>query len=62
MVLFPPTTVAGFVTLVGGLVAVELGQVVAKGVRAIGAGGRSEEIQQIDSCIDSVRAVIKKLG
>ena len=62
MVLFPPTTVAGFMTLVGGLVAVELGQAVAKGVRAIGSVGRMEEIQHIDTWIDSLTMAVRKVG
>lgn len=53
MLLFPPTALAGAITLVSGVGAAGVGQVVGDGVKDIGTNTNVQEIQQIDAYISN---------
>lgn len=58
LMLFPSTALAGIVTLISGIGAVGVGNVVGDGVKDIGAKRNVQDIQQIDMYIDSIKNAI----
>ncbi len=58
LMLFPPTAIAGAITLVGGIGAAGVGKAVGDGVKKIGTNSNVQEIQQMDAYIDSIKNAI----
>jgi hypothetical protein len=58
LLLFPPTAIAGAITLASGLGATGIGKMVGDGVKDIGINSNTQAIQQIDAYIDSIKNAI----
>lgn len=58
LLLFPPTAIAGAITLASGVGAAGIGQMIGDGVKDIGTNSNTQEIQQIDAYIDSIKNAI----
>lgn len=58
LMLFPPTAIAGAITLVSGIGAAGVGKSVGDGVKDIGANSNTQAIQQIDAYINSIKNAI----
>jgi hypothetical protein len=58
LVLFPPTAIAGIITLVSGIGAVGVGKAVGDGIREIGTNSNTQAIEQIDAYINSIKNAI----
>ena len=58
LLLFPPTALAGAITLVSGMGASGVGKVVGDGIKEIGTSSNVQAIQQMDAYIDSVKNAI----
>jgi hypothetical protein len=58
LLLFPPTAIAGVITLASGIGAASIGKMVGDGVSNIGINSNTQDIQQIDSYIDSLKNAI----
>lgn len=58
LMMFPPTAIAGAITLVGGIGAAGVGKAVGDGVKNIGTNSNVQAIQQIDAYIDSIKNAI----
>lgn len=58
LMLFPPTAIAGAITLVGGIGAASAGKTIGDGVKKIGTNSNIQEIQQLDAYIDSIKNAI----
>lgn len=58
LMLFPPTALAGAITLASGAGAAGVGKVVGDGVREIGTMSNEQAVQQIDTYIDSIKNAI----
>jgi len=56
--LFPPTAIAGAITLASGVAASQAGQMIGDGVSNIGTNANKQSIEQIDSYIDSLKNAI----
>ncbi|MBD2187985.1 hypothetical protein [Pseudanabaena mucicola] len=58
LMLFPPTAIAGAITLASGVGAAKIGEMVGDGVSDIGTNSNTQAIQQIDEYIDSIKNAI----
>jgi len=58
LLLFPPTMLAGAVTLASGAGAAGVGKMVGDGVTNIGTNSNVQAIQQLDTYIDSIKNAI----
>lgn len=58
LMLFPPTAIAGAITLVSGVGVAGVGKAVGDGVKNIGTTSNTQVIQQIDVYIDSIKTAI----
>ncbi|MEE3715327.1 hypothetical protein V2H45_01050 [Tumidithrix elongata RA019] len=58
LLLFPPTAIAGAITLASGVGAAGIGKMVGDGVSNIGTNSNSQAIEQIDNYIDSIKNAI----
>jgi hypothetical protein len=58
LLLFPPTALAGAITLASGVGAAGIGKMVGDGVKDIGTNSNIQAIQQIDVYIDSIKNAI----
>jgi hypothetical protein len=58
LMLFPPTAIAGAITLASGVGAAKIGEIVGDGVSDIGTNTNTQAIQQIDEYIDSIKNAI----
>lgn len=58
LMLFPPTAIAGAITLIGGIGAAGVGKVVGDGVIKTGTNSNVQEIQQANAYIDSIKNAI----
>jgi hypothetical protein len=58
LLLFPPTAIAGAITLAAGVGTAGIGKMVGEGVNKIGTNSSTQEIQQIDAYIDSIKNAI----
>lgn len=59
LMLFPPTAIAGAITLASGVGATGVGQVVGEGVKDIGTSTNVQEIQQLNAYISSLKNAIR---
>jgi len=58
LMLFPPTAIAGAITLASGIGAAGVGKAVGDGVKNIGTNSNVQAIQQTDTYIDSIKNAI----
>jgi hypothetical protein len=58
LLFFPPTMLAGVVTLASGAGTIGVGKVVGDGVQKIGTNSNTQAIQQLDVYIDSIKNAI----
>jgi hypothetical protein len=58
LLLFPPTAIAGVITLVSGAGTAGIGKMVGDGVKEIGKNSNTQKIKQIDDYIDSLKNAI----
>lgn len=58
LMLFPPTVVADAITLTSNIGATEVGNIVGNGVKDIGTSTNTQEVQQINVYISSIKNAI----
>ena len=58
LLLFPPTAIAGAITLASGVAASQAGQMIGDGVSNIGTNANKQSIEQVDAYIDSLKNAI----
>jgi len=58
LLLFPPTAIAGAITLASGVAASQAGQMIGDGVSDIGTNANKQSIEQVDAYIDSLKNAI----
>ncbi len=58
LMIFPPTAIAGAITLASGIGAAGVGKVIGDGITDIGTNSNVQGIQQMDAYIDSIKNAI----